>query len=122
VTETPTWPGQALLDRLNGDLNPLHADPEFAALAGLPAPILHGLASYGIVAKAVVDTCLSRDPRRLTGWSVRFAGMLTPGETIRTSVWEEGDGRLSVLATCPERDNAPVLTHAVATTTGPPTT
>ncbi len=120
VTTTPTWPGQALLYRLNGDLNPLHADPEFAALAGLPTPILHGLASYGIVAKAVVDSCLDGDPRRLTGWAVRFAGMLTPGETIRTSVWEESPGadgirRLRVLATCPERDDAPVLAHAIAT-------
>lgn len=123
VVDTPTWPGQALLYRLNGDLNPLHADPEFAALAGLPKPIMHGLASYGIVARTVVEAFLGGDPNRLTGWSVRFAGMLTPGETLRTSIWSEaaidtdGTHRLHVLATCPQRDDAPVLTHAIATTT-----
>lgn len=116
VVDTPTWPGQALLYRLNGDLNPLHADPEFAAMAGLDKPILHGLASYGIVAKAVIDAALDGDPHRLTGWSVRFAGMLTPGETLRTHIWRGADGILQVTATCPERDGGPVLTHAIATT------
>lgn len=119
VIDTPTEKRQALLYRLNGDLNPLHADPDFAALGGLSAPILHGLASYGMVAKAVVDTCLGGDPTRLTGWSVRFAGMLWPGETLRTSIWAdptpETAARWRVLVTCPERDQAPVLTDAVAT-------
>lgn len=114
VVDTPTEPRQALLYRLNGDLNPLHADPDFAALAGLSAPILHGLASYGIVAKAVIDAALGGDPHRLTQWSVRFAGMVTPGETLRTSIWREDGGRLVVIATCPERDGAPVLTHGAA--------
>ncbi|MFC0862101.1 MaoC/PaaZ C-terminal domain-containing protein [Sphaerimonospora cavernae] len=111
--ESPTVPGQALLYRLNGDLNPLHADPEFAGAAGFDRPILHGLASYGIVAKAVVDGVLGGDVTRLRGLSVRFAGPLFPGETIRTRAWRE-DGGLAFQSTCPERDDAPVLTHATA--------
>jgi acyl dehydratase len=113
VLETPTEPGQALLYRLNGDLNPLHADPEIAAAVGFEQPILHGLASYGIVAKALVDGVLDGDASRLRALSVRFAGSLFPGQTIRTSVWQDGD-RLVLRADCPERDGAPVLTHATA--------
>lgn len=115
VVETPTWPGQALLYRLNGDMNPLHADPDFAAMAGFDRPIIHGLASYGIVAKAVVDAALDGDPTRLTGWSVRFSGSLFPGETYRTSIWRQDDDTLAVVTTCADRDDAPVLTHAIAT-------
>ncbi|MGY1814103.1 MaoC/PaaZ C-terminal domain-containing protein [Blastococcus sp. SYSU D00820] len=114
VLETPTTPQTALLYRLNGDLNPLHADPEFAALAGFDRPILHGLASYGLVAKALVDGLLDGDASALTGLSVRFAGSLFPGQSIRTSVWRDGD-RLLLAADCPEREGAPVLTHATAT-------
>lgn len=129
ILDTPTTPGQALLYRLNGDLNPLHADPEFAKAAGFDRPILHGLASYGLVCKALVDGLLDGDVTRLTGLSVRFAGSLTPGETIRTSVWRgagagsgtgtgtdaDGAERLVLRSTCPERSDAPVLTHATAT-------
>ncbi|GAA3130022.1 MaoC/PaaZ C-terminal domain-containing protein [Streptosporangium carneum] len=114
VLDSPTDARQALLYRLNGDLNPLHADPEFARAAGFDRPILHGLASYGIVAKAIVDGVLDGDVARLTGLSVRFAGSLQPGQTIRTTVWREGD-LLTLLSTCPEQDGAPVLTHATAT-------
>lgn len=114
--DSATTPGQALLYRLNGDLNPLHADPAVARQAGFDGPILHGLASYGIVAKALVDGVLDGDPTRLTSLSVRFAGPLSPGETIRTSVWRDGD-RLTLAATCPERDDAPVLSHALAEVT-----
>ncbi|TQS25006.1 MaoC/PaaZ C-terminal domain-containing protein [Microbispora sp. KK1-11] len=113
VLDSPTTPGQALLYRLNGDLNPLHADPAFARAAGFDHPILHGLASYGIVAKALTDGVLGGDVTRLTGLSVRFAGVLFPGETIRTTVWREGD-RLVFRSTCPERGDAAVLTHATA--------
>ena len=113
VLDSPTTPAQALLYRLNGDLNPLHADPEFARMAGFDQPILHGLASYGVVAKALVDHVLDGDPTRLGGLEVRFAGSLFPGQTIRTTVWREGD-RLTLQSTCPERDDAPVLTHATA--------
>ncbi|OEV04561.1 MaoC/PaaZ C-terminal domain-containing protein [Streptomyces oceani] len=114
VLDTPTTPQQALLYRLNGDLNPLHADPGVARRAGFERPILHGLASYGLVCKALADGLLDGDVTRLTDLSVRFAGSLCPGETIRTRVWRAGE-ELTLHATCPERDDAPVLTHAKAT-------
>ena len=113
VIDTPTVPGQALLYRLNGDLNPLHADPEFAKTAGFERPILHGLATYGVVAKALVDHVLDGDPTRLTSIAVRFAGIVVPGEVVRTSLWHHGD-RITFVATCPDRADAPVLTHASA--------
>lgn len=113
VLDSPTYAGQALLYRLNGDLNPLHADPAFAKKVGFDRPILHGLASYGVVAKALVDGLLDGDAARLTSLSVRFAGTLFPGETIRTSVWRDGN-LLTLAATCPERSGAPVLSHAYA--------
>jgi len=110
VVDSTTTPQTALLYRLNGDLNPLHADPAFAASAGFDRPILHGLASYGIVAKAIVDGLLDGDATRLSELSVRFAGSLFPGETIRTSAWRDGDD-LRLVAVCPERDDATVLTQ-----------
>ncbi|WP_374727566.1 MaoC/PaaZ C-terminal domain-containing protein [Haloactinomyces albus] len=113
VLDAPTTVEQALLYRVNGDLNPLHADPEFARTAGFDRPILHGLASYGILAKTLVDGVLDGDVTRLTGLSVRFAGSVFPGQTIRTGVWRQ-DGGLALSATCPERDDAPVLSHATA--------
>ncbi|MFD1812733.1 MaoC/PaaZ C-terminal domain-containing protein [Rhodococcus gannanensis] len=111
VLVSATSTQQALVYRLSGDLNPLHADPAFAKMAGFDQPILHGLASYGVVCKAVVDGVLDGDPTRVQSFSVRFAGSLYPGETIETAVWRDGD-TLTLLATCPERDGQPVLTHA----------
>lgn len=112
VIDTPTLPQQALLYRLCGDRNPLHADPEFAAEAGFDAPILHGLCTYGIVAKAVTDAVLDADPRRVTSWSATFTGVVFPGETLRTRVWRDGE-RLLVTTTVLDRDEAPALGHAV---------
>ncbi|WP_027503624.1 MaoC/PaaZ C-terminal domain-containing protein [Rhodococcus sp. UNC363MFTsu5.1] len=111
VLVSPTSTQQALVYRLSADMNPLHADPAFARMAGFDRPILHGLASYGMVCKAIVDGVLGGDPARVRSYSVRFAGSIYPGETIETSVWQDGD-RLTLLATCPERDGGPVLTHA----------
>ncbi|MGH3952047.1 MAG: MaoC/PaaZ C-terminal domain-containing protein [Pseudonocardiaceae bacterium] len=114
VVQTPTLPQQALLYRLCGDRNPLHADPEFARAAGFDAPILHGLCTYGIVLKAVADALLDGDPHRVRSWSARFAGLVLPGETLRTSIWHEG-GRFLVTTHSMDRD-APVLADAVLTT------
>jgi acyl dehydratase len=114
VLHSPTTPQTALLYRLNGDLNPLHADPAFAAKAGFEAPILHGLASFGLLAKSLVDGVLDGDVTRLTGLSVRFVGSLYPGQSLSTSVWREGD-ILRLASVCPEREASPVLTHATAT-------
>jgi acyl dehydratase len=111
VIVTPTAPQQALWYRLLGDRNPLHSSPEFAARAGFPRPILHGLCTYGMVCKAVVDAELDGDVRRVGGYGVRFAGVVFPGETLRTSVWRE-EGRLVLTTTVDDRDGAPALTGA----------
>ena len=111
VIVTPTVPSQALLYRLLGDRNPLHSDPEFAAAAGFPAPILHGLCTYGMVCKAVVDELLDGDVATVASFGVRFAGVVFPGETLRTSVWRE-DGKFLLTTTVDERDGAPALAGA----------
>ncbi|GAB3576837.1 MaoC/PaaZ C-terminal domain-containing protein [Amycolatopsis endophytica] len=111
VIDTPTLPQQALLYRLCGDRNPLHIDPEFARSAGFDVPILHGLCTYGVVAKAVTDALLDADVTRVGSFSARFAGIVLPGETLRTKVWRTDDG-LVLTTTAVERD-APVLADAV---------
>lgn len=103
---------QALLYRLSGDWNPLHADPEFAKLAGFDKPILHGLCSYGMTLKAVVDTALGGDVSRVRAYRTRFAGIVFPGETLRIRMWQE-PGRLLASVTAVERDDAPVLADTV---------
>ncbi|MDT5311348.1 MAG: hypothetical protein QOE74_368 [Mycobacterium sp.] len=104
----PTLPQQALLYRLCGDRNPLHSDPGFASAAGFPKPILHGLCTYGIGAKALVDEFLDGDVSRVASYGARFAGVLYPGETLKANVWKDGDRLLAVL-TAPSRDDAVVL-------------
>ena len=103
-------PQQALLYRLCGDRNPLHADPDFAKAAGFPAPILHGLCSYGIVLRELTDALLGGDATRVSGFGARFAGVVFPGETIRVQGWAD-DGRLVASATVAggPRDGSPVL-------------
>ncbi|GAB2742236.1 MaoC/PaaZ C-terminal domain-containing protein [Nocardioides pakistanensis] len=113
-----TTPHQAMLYRLCGDRNPLHADPQFAARAGFPAPILHGLCSYGITLREVVDALLDADTSAVAGFSARFAGVVFPGETIRVRAWDEGEQILvSATVASPDaaRDGAPVLADAVLT-------
>ncbi|NYJ01178.1 acyl dehydratase [Nocardioides thalensis] len=103
-------PQQALLYRLCGDRNPLHADPDFAKTAGFPAPILHGLCSYGIVLRELTEGLLGGDAAAVRGFTARFAGVVFPGETIRVAGWREGD-RVVASATIAggERDGSPVL-------------
>ncbi|MER6027936.1 MaoC/PaaZ C-terminal domain-containing protein [Streptomyces sp. NPDC001851] len=104
---------QALLYRLSGDWNPLHADPDFARRAGFDKPILHGLCTYGITLKAVVDTLLGGEVSRVRSYTTRFAGVVYPGETLRIRMWrEEGRVRVAVSAVR-ERDDVPVLTDTV---------
>jgi acyl dehydratase len=112
VVESPTLPQQALFYRMvSGDKNPLHADPGFAAFAGFDRPILHGLCTYGMVAKAAVDRAVPAGPGAVRGFRARFSGVVYPGETLVTSIWE-GDGQLLVEADVRERD-ATVLTNGV---------
>ncbi|HET7689828.1 MAG TPA: MaoC/PaaZ C-terminal domain-containing protein [Nocardioidaceae bacterium] len=113
VTSYTTTPQQALLYRLCGDRNPLHADPAFAEMAGFPAPILHGLCTYGITARLVVDALLDGDVARVGGFAARFAGVVYPGETIKVAAWDEGD-RIVVSATVGD-DDRPALADCVLT-------
>jgi acyl dehydratase len=111
---TATLPQQALWYRLCGDRNPLHADPAFAARAGFERPILHGLCTWGAVCKAVVDGLLDGDVTRVRGYRARFAGIVLPGETLRTRVWHTDRGYLLATSVV-DRDDAPVLGDAVLT-------
>ncbi|MGW9132820.1 MaoC/PaaZ C-terminal domain-containing protein [Streptomyces sp. NPDC055681] len=108
TVERPVREDQALLYRLSGDRNPLHADPEFARKAGFDRPILHGLCTYGMTLKAVADTLLGGEVARIRSYRTRFAGVVFPGETLRIRMWT-GDGHVRVAVTAVERDEAPVL-------------
>ncbi|AIR98117.1 MaoC/PaaZ C-terminal domain-containing protein [Streptomyces glaucescens] len=111
TVERPVREDQALLYRLCGDWNPLHADPEFAARAGFDRPVLHGLCTYGITLKAVVDTLLDGDVTRVRGCTARFAGVVHPGETLRVRMWR-GAGEIRMDVGAVERGDAPVLADA----------
>jgi len=106
--DIPVLPQQALLYRLCGDRNPLHSDPGFAAAAGFPRPILHGLCTYGMTCKALVDTVLNADTSRVESYGARFAGVVYPGETLKASVWQDGH-RFSAVVTAPSRGDETVL-------------
>jgi acyl dehydratase len=112
TVERPVREDQALLYRLSGDWNPLHADPEFAKLAGFDRPILHGLCTYGMTLKAVVDTVLGGDVARVRAYTTRFAGVVYPGETLRIRMWRRESG-VQVAVSAVERDDAPVLADTI---------
>lgn len=114
--DIPVLPQQALLYRMCGDRNPLHSDPGFASAAGFPRPILHGLCTYGMTCKAMADTLLDGDTARIASYGARFAGVVFPGETIRASVWREGDRYVGVV-TVPSRDGVTVLSDVELTPT-----
>jgi acyl dehydratase len=116
VVDVPILPQQALLYRLCGDRNPLHADPGFAALAGFDRPILHGLCTYGMVCKSLVDTLLDADVSLVSGFSARFAGVVFPGDTLRIRAWRTETG---YTATATTRDDTPVLSDITLTMTTP---
>ncbi|MEU4655837.1 MaoC/PaaZ C-terminal domain-containing protein [Streptomyces sp. NPDC023723] len=118
VVERRVREEQALLYRLSGDWNPLHADPAFAARAGFERPVLHGLCTYGSTLKAVVDTLLDGDVTRVRDCRARFAGVVYPGETLRVRMWWERHedpavARVALAVGVAERADAPVLTGAV---------
>ncbi|HWM03651.1 MAG TPA: MaoC/PaaZ C-terminal domain-containing protein [Actinophytocola sp.] len=118
VVELPVLGQQALLYQLCGDRNPLHTDPEFAVAAGFDRPILHGLCTYGMVCKSVVDTLLDGEVGRVASFATKFAGVVYPGETLRVRMWTTPTGA-AVTATAPERDDAPVLADTLLTLTDP---
>ena len=93
-----TRPEQALLYRLSGDRNPLHADPKFAARGGFSRPILHGLCTYGVTGRALLHALCGSDPARFAAMSGRFTRPVLPGDTLVVSIWlddepaEDGGG------------------------------
>lgn len=88
--DLPTRVDQALLFRLNGDRNPLHADPATARRAGFDAPILHGLCTYGIACRAILKTICDYDDTLIREFDARFSAPVMPGDTIRTNMWQDG--------------------------------
>jgi acyl dehydratase len=116
VVERKSFPQQALLYRLSGDKNPLHCDPDFAKGGGFDLPISHGLCSYGMVCKAVVDHALKGDVTRVARYQARFAGVAFPGETHVVSYWKEGN-QLLVQSKSKERD-AVIISNAAITLRG----
>ena len=114
VITLPTRPDQAVFYRLSGDLNPLHIDPAFAAKAGFPRPILHGLATYGFACRGLVETFCEGDPVKLKTIRARMSAPVFPGDTIRLECWRLDD-RIAFQARVVERE-ALVLSHGWATT------
>jgi acyl dehydratase len=86
-----TRPDQALVYRLCGDRNPLHSDPEFAQRAGFPKPILHGMCTYGITCRGVLQTYADYDPAAFRQHAVRFSSPVYPGETVTMAMWKDGE-------------------------------
>lgn len=91
IVDISTATQAALLYRLNGDYNALHVDPKVAEKAGFTAPILHGLASYGVAARAVLKACDIKDVSKLRSIRCRFSSPVYPGETLRTEVWKNNN-------------------------------
>jgi 3-hydroxyacyl-CoA dehydrogenase/3a,7a,12a-trihydroxy-5b-cholest-24-enoyl-CoA hydratase len=108
VVEETTLPEQALIYRLSGDYNSLHADPEIAQMVGFDKPILHGLCTFGHSARAVLKSGLvpENNPALLRSVTARFSKPAYPGETLVTSCWEmegAGGGRIVFQTTVKER-------------------
>lgn len=109
----PTLPGAALLYRLNGDRNPIHADPAIARAAGFERPILHGLCTYGMACRAILKACCDNDPSRLASLSLRFSAPFVPGDVLRVDIWRNGNEvRFQGVS---QRSQTRVLSHGNAT-------
>jgi acyl dehydratase len=106
-----TAPEQALLYRLSGDVNPLHADPAMAKFGGFDRPILHGLCTFGHAGRAILKGACGGDPSNLRAFGARFSGVVFPGDTLTTRGWREGHHWIVTTAT---QDGRVVLSNAVA--------
>lgn len=91
VCDVVTAKNQALLYRLCGDRNPLHAEPAFAQKVGFSVPILHGLCTYGIACHAILKTICDYDYTLIAGFDVRFTAPVIPGDTITTEMWQDSN-------------------------------
>lgn len=100
--DLPTLPQAALIYRLSGDYNPLHADPAHAQKVGFKMPILHGRCTFSVVGHAILKTLCGYDPARFVSMEGRFSSPVYPGETIRTEMWRDGNV-VSFRATVPAR-------------------
>lgn len=89
--EIATAMNAGLIYRLSGDYNPIHADPEKARQAGFDRPILHGLCSFGIATRAIIEACCDNRPEQLEHIGLRFSSPVYPGETIAVNLWNEGE-------------------------------
>ena len=102
ICDFTTLPQAALIYRLSGDYNPLHADPEYAKKAGFKMPILHGRCTFSVVGHALLKTVCGYDPARLKSMEGRFSSPVYPGEIIRTEMWMDGNV-VAFRATVPAR-------------------
>jgi acyl dehydratase len=98
----------ALLYRLTGDRNPLHADPKAAQAAGFERPILHGLCSFGMTCRAVLECIAEWRPERVVSHAARFSAPVYPGDRLEVALWRDG-AEVSFEARVPER-GATVIT------------
>ncbi|RYX90193.1 MAG: 3-alpha,7-alpha,12-alpha-trihydroxy-5-beta-cholest-24-enoyl-CoA hydratase [Comamonadaceae bacterium] len=109
--EITSLPQAALIYRLSADPNPLHADPDVANRAGFPRPILHGLCTYGLVCRAVLETCCEQRADRLRSLAMRFIAPVYPGEVLRVEIWAGEDiGNVGFNCVIPGRDRLLVAT------------
>jgi acyl dehydratase len=113
VVTLPTSVTQATTYRLSGDRNPLHIDGATAIRAGLDRPILHGLSTFGVVARALIHACCNGDAVRLSSISARFTAPVYPGETITTEIWNMS-GTLHFRSSITERQLV-IIDHGIAT-------